>query len=64
MSPHEELTLPGRAKVKVYRTDEGYICLEQEEDDLPNNSVIYLLPSDIPMITKWLEKLTKELPGM
>lgn len=46
--------------VKVYTSEEGFICLEQE-DFGHDNSIILLHPDQIDLIFKWMQEARQTL---
>ena len=56
-----EMKLKGRDSVEAYPTDGGYICLEQEDPSGGDPSKILLLPSDVPVVVAWLQKLAEDI---
>jgi len=46
--------------IKVYNSDENYICIEQE-DFGHDNAVILLHPDQIELLFKWLKEAQQEI---
>jgi len=46
--------------IKVYTSDENYICIEQE-DFGHDNAVILLHPDQIELLFKWLKEAQQEI---
>jgi hypothetical protein len=46
--------------VKIYTSDKGYVCIEQE-DIGSDNSIIILAPDQIDILCQWLKKAKESL---
>jgi hypothetical protein len=56
-----EMKLLGRETIEAYVSEGGFICLKQESAIGEDPSIVMMLPSDIPTIVQWLQKLRDDL---
>ena len=56
--------LPGRDTIEAYISESGFIALRQEDptgDQDSHDSVVVMLPEDVPTVVAWPQELAEEL---
>ncbi len=54
-----EMKSPGRDAIEAYISEDGYICLRQTAE-MGGDTIVMLLPHDIPQVIEWLQCLAKK----
>ena len=57
-----EMKSPGRDAIEAYLSEDGHICLRQTSE-MDHESIIMLLPHDIPQVVEWLQGLAGKVPA-
>jgi hypothetical protein len=55
--------LETREAIEAYISENGFICLKQDAtaDSGDPDSIIAMMPHDVPLIIKWLQDILKEV---
>lgn len=58
---NEEMRLPGRDAIEAYISQDGMICLKQDDPCSPDPNVVVMLKNDVPTVVQWLQRLAVQL---